>query len=228
MNIGESEQILAKQEENRKDRIKIIIAKPDEQIKQSDIHKFIEELRRKDVEFDADYIAVKQKYHECYDSEIVLRTKVADAQAQNELVKNTRAEVADRLHPVIVKLRATVPDVSKRKMAMCISNILRDVDGQKEAEQKGLSVSNLTAILKIYVAKYGMIFEQETKRPTKEHEGGTLKTFDIKIDDTELIDDTINKYNEAKASGIFSSLKLIIDEHYDLQKIEIVTKTQEK
>jgi len=216
-----NKQELAKQE--AQDPIKAVIAKPDDKIQQSDVHKFLETLRQDDLEFDADYKAVKLKYHECYDSEIGLRVKVGEAQTQNELVKTSRAEVADKLHPVIVKLRATVPDLSKHKMAMCISNILRDQEGKKEAEAKGLSVSNITAILKIYVAKYGLIFEQTTTRKTKEHGGGTARTFDIDIDDTEIINDFISKYNEAVANGIFSSIRLVIDEHYDLQKIQVVT-----
>ena len=120
MNTSKGEQILAKQEENGKDLIKIIIIKPDEQIKQSDIHKFIEELRRKDFEFNTHYIAVKQKYHECYDSEIALRVKVGEAQQQNEVVKNTRAEVADKLHPVIKNPHLIINDRLKQVLIKCL------------------------------------------------------------------------------------------------------------
>ena len=108
-------------------------------------------------------------------------------------------------------------------MAMILANILRDQEGKKEAESKGISVSNLNAILKIYVSKYGVIFEQSTTRKGKDHDGGTLRTYDIKVDDTETLDDLFNKYNEAKSSGVFSYLNIKIDERYNLEKFEIVT-----
>ncbi len=72
-----------------------------------------------------------------------------------------------------------------------------------------------------------MLFEQESKKGSTQHEGETVRTIDIKVNDTELLIETFRLFNEAVANGTFSYLNVIIDEHYDLQKFEIVTKTQE-
>jgi hypothetical protein len=210
------------------DPTKIIIDKTDDEIKQSDIHKFIETLRHKSAEFDNDFLAVRQKYHECYKTEIDLHLQINETKQINQQVKNSRADVAEKLHPVITAIRAEIPTmISRKKFAMILSTTLRDVDGKKQADAQGLSISNLTPILKIYVAKFGNIFDTKTSGAKGEHTKERSRTYSIKVDDIELIDKTFELYHEAKANDVFSFIKIIIDESYNLQKIEIVTSDQE-
>ena len=212
---------LVKQE--KKDPITYAMQIPDEQVQVGDMVSFINALKERNPQFSKNIGTLKDSYENCFDMEISLHEKINVAKQHNDEVKKSRSDVADKLHPVIIEVNEALGDQrSIRKISMTCAVLMRYPEGKKEAEQKGFTINNMNAILKIYASKYGDLIPKKEGGSTS-HSGANARTYNIDIDDTDIIDEFIREYTQTRTEGTFSKLRLIIDEHFDLQKIQVMT-----
>lgn len=209
------------------DPIQNAIVKKDEEIKPTEVKKFIEQLSKQDSKFNNGVTVLTQSYNECYRNEIQLHKMVDGAKQfnQNE-VRISRADVADKLKPVIEKIVDVLgSNVSKRKIIYSIYSLLRfqDDEGGKPIDY---GVKNINAIMKIYEEKYGLpagLKESEKEEKKKTQHASSETKYTIEVDDTDLLDKMFNGYQSTRESGTFDHLLIELDNHYDLIQMTVVT-----
>jgi hypothetical protein len=212
----------AAQETEQVDPIKNAIVKADTEVKPADMKQFIQTLDSQDEKFHSDVQTLTEVYNHNWKQEQKLHGMIDGAKKFNEEeVRVSRSEVADKLRPVVEKIVNILGEnVSKRKLIYSFAYLL-----SYKGEDGGLyTIHNVTAIMKIYETKFGLPFAQVDgeKKPKKEHDDSKT-TYSLKVEDQKLMDDVFNAYQTARESGTFKHLLLEIDNHYNLIEMQIVT-----
>jgi len=205
------------------DPIENAITKTNDDITPKDVKQFIVQLDRNDPTFHKDVESLNEAFMNNSDQEQKLDVMVNEAKKFNEQeVRVSRGEVADKLKPVIEKIVKVLGDnLTKKKLIYSIGYLLsnKTADGKESTPTK----HNVTAIMKIYEERYGLpIKDKENAGKLGTHDN-TKSTYDVKITDQELLDTMFNAYQSTRESGTFKELLIKIDAHYDVVEMTVVT-----